>query len=255
MFKIRASQLWQIMGKPKDSGGLTLRQSQDLEELLAKGSKSKRVQELIEKRDRPEGLSTTAKTYCKQWLKEKLFGRRIYFSNKYTRKGIEVEDQSIGILNSLLWESYDKNEEFRENDYMTGTADIVAPNMIRDIKSSWCLDTFPYFEDVLDQKYYYQMQAYMILWDKQRASVDYVLANTPWNLIEKEAYYKARDEAKDFEDVIEEIKHRHIFDDLPDSMRVKSFAVDRDYNLNVRIEEKVKACREYIKELQEDTDG
>ena len=33
-----------------------------------------------------KGLGETGKTYCKKWLKEQLYNRKIEFSNKYTVK-------------------------------------------------------------------------------------------------------------------------------------------------------------------------
>jgi hypothetical protein len=254
-FKIRASQLAKIMGKPRDSGGLTARQEERYQELKNKEKltekQSEELWKLAHKKTAPEGLNSAAKAYVELWYKEQLYGRRKEFSNKYTEKGIGVEDQSIRILSGVELEAFEKNEEYRENKYLTGTPDIVTPNFIRDIKSSWDFSTFPLFETHLKEDYYYQVQAYMILFDKHHAFVDYVLADTPWHLIEREARYIARDNNLDFEDVIEEIKHKHIYDDVPTSLRVKSFPVTRDPNLEKRIEEKVKLCREYIKELEE----
>ena len=271
-FKIRASQLSKIMGKPRDSGGLTDTQAKNLATLEAKEKRTEKQEqtmlELIAKRDKPEGLSAGAKTYVQGCLKEQLYGRRKEISSKYTQKGNEQEDASIHLLNMYLLESYEKNEEYRENTEIgiCGTPDIVAPDLIRDIKTSWDFSTFPLFETSLNQDYYYQAQAYMILFDCNHASVDYCLVNTPDYLIEKEAHSLARDKQISFLEALQHVVPLHIYDeterwnkedfpniktDIPLNLRVKSFSVVRDPKLENRIEQKVKLCREDEKELLE----
>ena len=255
-FKIRASQLSKIMGKPRDSGGLTDTQAKNLATLEAKEKRTEKQEqtmfELIAKRDKPEGLSAGAKTYVQGWLKEQLYGRRKEISSKYTQKGNDQEDASINLLNMYLLESYEKNEEYRESDFMTGTPDIVAPDLIRDIKTSWDFSTFPLFETSLNQDYYYQVQAYMILFDCNYASVDYCLVNTPYELVMREAKNQAYKLNVDIDEIIEEVTRNHNYDDIEDEYkRVKSFPVVRDPKLEKRIEQKVELCREYVKELLE----
>ena len=48
----------------------------------------------------------------------------------------------------------DTNSEYKENDYIRGTCDIIVDNEVYDIKNSWELDTFPMYEKVIpDAKY------------------------------------------------------------------------------------------------------
>ena len=125
-FKIRASALGKIMGAPRNKG------------------------------DKEKGnLSQTAKTYLETWLKEQLYEKRINFSSKYTDKGIEVEDLSIDFLSNIRNTFLAKNEKNFENDFMTGTPDIILKDKIIDIKNSWSFATFPIFENELKNKDYY----------------------------------------------------------------------------------------------------
>ena len=73
-----------------------------------------------------KSLGKTGETYCKSWLKEQLYNRKVEFSSKYTEKGNICEDNSLDFVADYLgYGMLIKNEEYKENDYMTGTADIV----------------------------------------------------------------------------------------------------------------------------------
>jgi len=250
LFKIRASQLHRIMGKPKDSGGLTAKQAETLKDLIAKGSKSKQVQELTEKRDRPEGLSAGAKTYCKEWLRSEKLNRYPEISNKYLEKGNLCENQAIRLLNDVYLESYEKNTVREENEYMTGECDILAKPVIRDTKCSWGVNSFPMFDEKPPSDYVYQIQQYLILYDCSIGYVDFVLVDTPHHLIINEAKRIAFRENRDLDEVIQEQMQKNTYGDIKPELRVKSFEVSRDYELGPRIKEKVQLCRDYIKKLE-----
>ena len=121
-FKCRASALGRIMGGKiglTDTQKTRLKYLVDREELAPSGkckpltaNMVKEKQELEEKskdKELPEG----AKTYCQESLKQELYGQRIEYSNKYTKKGWDVEDESIKYLN----EEYSKNIINFENDF------------------------------------------------------------------------------------------------------------------------------------------
>jgi len=171
-------------------------------------------------------LSKTAQSYCEQWMKEQIYGTRKEIYSKYMEKGIQMEDEAI----SMVETNYEypflfKNEKYFENDFMTGTPDIILPDMIRDTKCSWDCFSFPLFDTELDKGYYWQMQGYMGLTDRPSASVDYCLLNTPEDLDKF---------ALDYSEC--EMKYR-----------VKSFAVEYDADAVQRIYNRVEDCRDYIK--------
>lgn len=206
-------------------------------------------------RNKSETISETTKTYIEEWMIEEMFGVRKEISSKYLDKGLQLEDQAILEYNKLFGVSCIKNDEWFEDDFVTGTPDIIIPelNKIVDIKCSYSPFTFPMFEKELPNKLYmYQLQAYMRLTGCDNAEIAYFLLSTPEDIILREAksiMYKEQ-LGDDFLDVvIEEVREAHNFDHIPICDRVKIFKVDRDDDIINDIEVRVSNCREYIKSL------
>jgi Holliday junction resolvase-like predicted endonuclease len=187
---------------------------------------------MTEPKSKTETLSAGAKTAIEKIAKEFVYGYDSIVSTKYMTKGIECEDQSIELLNSVLFTDYKKNTERRTNDWITGEADIVAPDAILDIKTSWSLDTFPVLAEIGENKtYWWQMQAYMWLWDKPRAEVCYCLIDTPEDLIG----YENRS--------LHQVSH------IAPELRVTRWKIDRDDEAIAKIAPKVEAAREYYQQI------
>jgi len=185
---------------------------------------------MTEPRTKSAVLSDTAKSIVHDLVREQYFGVRQVITSKAMQKGIECEQASIDLLNSVFFESYTKNTERRTNDYITGECDIFTSSMIRDIKTSWSIATFPLFEtDCSD--YEWQMRGYMWLWDVDTAVVDYCLVDTPENLIG----YEQRD--------------LHIVSHIDPAKRVKSFAFERDEAKEQAIICRVEQLREYYDQV------
>lgn len=179
-------------------------------------------------RSKTELLSQTAKTYCETWLKEQVYGRRKEIYNKYLQKGLDMENEAIALVeNHYNYDFLIKNEKFFSNDFLTGTPDLILPDCIRDTKCSWDCFTFPLFDTNLDKGYYWQMQGYMALVERNLAYVDYVLVDTPEELDSNAESYRMIDV----------------------DYRVKSFKVERNDADIKAISERVKLCREYINTL------
>jgi hypothetical protein len=135
-------------------------------------------------RSKSEVLSETAKSYIKQLAKEYYLDYSTELTNKYVKKGIEVENQSIELYNQVFFTSYVKNEERVNKGLLTGECDIIAEDRIIDIKSSWSLDTFPMLaEDINIKDYQAQLDGYMYLYNKPFAEIAYCMVNTPEHLI------------------------------------------------------------------------
>ncbi len=206
-------------------------------------------------KDRNAGnLSATTKTYIESWVKEKMFDRKKQFSNKYTEKGIEVEDESIDFLvqNNFL-ELASKNEKFFENDFLTGTPDIIQPSEIIDVKNSWELFTFPLFETGNTNKGYdWQLQGYMSLTGKQSARLIYLLIDAPEILIEKEVYFATNNKEllqSEYEEIEKGIYKNLTFGDILPKHRVKIFEIKRDEEKIEMIKNRVAQCQAYVDEL------
>lgn len=178
-----------------------------------------------------EALSETAKTLIKDLVKESVFGVRKKITSKAIEKGIRCEDASIDLLNSVLFESYVKHVGRVFNDYITGECDILTDTSVRDIKTSWSIDTFPMFEDDMGNDYEWQMRGYMWLYNRDCAIVDYCLVDTPEDLIGYEQ------------------RELHIVSHINPIHRVRSIAYNRDAQKEQLIIDKVTAAREYYNEL------
>jgi hypothetical protein len=180
------------------------------------------------------GLSEGAKTYLRELAAEEIFGVRFSISSKYLTKGNEVENDSIALLNSVRGTSLVKNAERRNNDYITGECDLYDAENKRghDLKSSWSIQTFPLLaQDAVDKGYEWQMRGYMMLWDAEEWSVDYALVDTPERLIGYEPL------------------ELHLVSHIPERLRLTSWALKRDMELEAKIVEKVKLAREYLTEV------
>lgn len=252
-FKIRSSASNKILG---GTIGLSEAQQETFDKLSAKDnltkiqlSKLQSLQDKIDNPPLPEGL----KTYCKTWLKTEIFGKNKRVYSKYFDKGNVQEEQSISDAAKLLnLGMVFKNEDYFENDFMTGTPDIVLADEIIDMKNSWDETTFPYFDKEIPNKdYYYQLQSYMALTGKRKARLVYFLSDTPEHLIEREARYSAYD--KGFDDVsielLEMFTDKMTYSDIPMEKRIKVFNVEYDEAAIEQIKFRVDVCRKYIKTL------
>lgn len=183
-------------------------------------------------RGKSETLSETTKGYCEDWIKEQVYGVRKSIKSKYLEKGISVEDLAIDYyaeekgLGFVL-----KNEEYFENDFMTGTPDLILQDSVIDMKSSWDCFTFPLFYTEPDKKYVAQLQGYMALTGKKSAKLVYTLQNTPDELV--------WDEPVDYSGIAAKF-------------RIKEFEIDFDPEFIEQVGNRVIECREYIAKIWRD---
>lgn len=189
---------------------------------------------MTEPKSKSDKLSVGAKTAITKMAKEAVYGYDERITSKPMTKGIQCEDQSIELLNSVLFSSHTKNTERKTNEWITGECDIFTGSKIIDIKSSWSLATFPALaEDGENKTYTWQLAAYMWLWNVDSAAIAYCLVSTPEELI-------------GYED-----RHLHIVDHIAPELRVTLLHQERDKTMEARIVEKVEAGREYYRQVIE----
>ena len=235
--------------------GLTEAQESTLNGLLERDkpftdNMEKQYNELLYIHDNPE-LPQGAKTYCQQWLTEQLYNRRNEFYSKACDKGNIVEDDSIAYVGRVLDLFLTKNEEYKEDDYKTGTCDVDTGDLIIDVKNPESCFTFPLYDiDIPTKDYYYQLQGYMSLWNRQQAKLIYTLMDTPDKLLISEANFLARRLECDFQEAFDIVKKQNTYSHLTDELRYKEFNIERDDNVIQEIEERVKMCQKYVNELQ-----
>lgn len=217
IFKCRCSQIGKIMTQPKNKSDL---------------------------------ISKTTQTFLEQWLKELIYKRKKEFSSKYTEKGIQVENSSIEFASEQLgWGMVFKNDQYFENDMLTGTPDIILNDKIIDVKNSWDCFTFPVLDALLEHTdYYWQVQGYMALTGLEMAQVVYVLSDTPEHLVEDEIRRQGWkmgfiDIPIEFED---EIRYKLSYTDIHPKLKIKTFDVPRNQSDIDFIYSQVDKCNLYL---------
>jgi hypothetical protein len=150
------------------------------------------------KKDREAGkLSASAMAEVKKYLLWKRMKRSTSFSNRFTEKGNLNEEEAITLVNKVLYPKLilENNKERESNEYVTGECDlyISRDNVIRDIKNSWDIFTFPIYEEkTLEKNYHDQMQGYLELWDCETGYVDKCLTDTPIGILDSYLFKKYR---------------------------------------------------------------
>lgn len=199
-----------------------------------------------------KGLGQTGKSYCEEWIKEQLYGRKKEFTSKYTEKGLSQEDAAIRFAAEHFgWGEVAKNVRQYENEFMIGTPDIILPGSVEDVKCSWDCFTFPLLDTEPDRNYILQLQCYMELTGLDVAGLVYTLMDTPDNIVESEARkvsYKAGFDELSAE-LYDEVKLSMSYSHLPVEQRVKRFEIKRDGGLIDTIQSRVIECREYIESV------
>ena len=257
-FKIRASACGQIMGLVGRPTEIQLAKIVELEEKMAvkplTDAQTKELNGLIAKRDAPPQLSDGGKTYCQMWLKEQLYNRRKEYSNKYTEKGTICEPAGIEMVaDKMGYGLISKNDKHYEDEFMTGTPDLVLSEIVEDIKNSWSPFTFPLFATELPESdYFYQLQVYMHLTGKKKAAVNYTLIDAPTEIMDAEArrmWYKAGNEGDLPMDAFDEVYAKMTYPDVPMELKFKRFEFEYDESVIKTIQQRVVLCRNYIKTI------
>ncbi len=207
-------------------------------------------------RTKGERLSQTAKSYLLELAIEEKYGIQKEFWSRYTDKGNQVEDEAIKLVGEVLDVGFIyKNEENLTNEYVTGTPDVNTDVLI-DVKSSW--DAFTFFDKVIEEElnnkdYYYQLQGYMWLTDKQEALLCYCLVDTPLQIVEDEIrreHWK-QNLISESDDLRAFVEAKHSYTHIDPLKRVKTHVIKRDEGVIEAIKTRIEECREYYNQIIE----
>lgn len=173
-------------------------------------------------------ISVGGKTYLKEWVMSQIYGQEKQIKSKYIDKGNMQEDAAISFAIKMLDVHFAlKNEKNFEDDFFTGTPDIILNDCIIDIKNSWDCFTFPLLEsEIPNSDYYYQLQVYMHLTGKRKAILCYVLMDVPATNWDAGIIY-----------------------DVPDELRIKTFNIEYDHAVIETLTAKVIEARQFISTL------
>jgi len=210
------------------------------------------------KADKEAGLlSKTAQRHLLDVYISEKYGRRRDIQTRQMKKGIEVEDDSIALLNKYWTKNYAKNQERFTNEFITGHPDILEEGKVVDIKSSYDIWTFlGNLPDKLDNLYYWQLMSYMWLTGATKGHIAYCLSNTPFGIIEQEKRYLLNrmdvisEESPEYIKEANKLEFSMTFDDIDVSERVLIYTVDRNEDDILKIQNRVERAREYLHEIE-----
>ncbi len=214
---------------------------------------------------------------CKRKLisiyREIKYGRYYTHTNKYTEKGVKMEEDGITLYARVRKINLVKNSKRITSDFFSGEPDIVLPKETIDIKCSWSLDTFPHpLTDKPDPAYEYQGLGYMDLTGSEKHTIAYCLVNAPANLVIKAKehlwYNMSCPDDSDQEYMRERIniEKNMIFDavqfkkdnpaydfdckewvfDIPKEERVVEFVIERDEKKIIALKDRITEARDWI---------
>jgi hypothetical protein len=192
---------------------------------------------MTEPKSKSEVLSVGAKTHIRELVAQDIFGVEFEISDKKIEKGNIVEPEIIGLLNRVRGLDLVKNSERRNNGWITGECDLyhAAVREGYDAKAAWSVATFPLcLEDIATAQatlYEWQFRGYMWLWNADRWHGAYGLVDTPEHLCRYEP------------ELMHKVSH------IEEHLRLTTWTVQRDRALEARMIEKVKAARDYYREV------
>ena len=195
------------------------------------------------------------KTHLEELFNAEVYKVRKEISSKYFEKGLFEEESGITLLNQTLYPKsiIVKNKERKANDWIQGEADCIKDGIVYDIKNAW--DKFTFAKAELSHDYTYQLIGYMWLWELDNARLFYCLNNTPEHIIESEArsmFYKGNftsQDSEEYKEAHENLKAKHIHDNLPLEERFKIWDIKRDDAIIEQIKLSITAARNYMNEL------
>jgi hypothetical protein len=203
-------------------------------------------------RGKNAGMGETAKTFARElWIKQK-YNREPFVMTKEMRKGIECEEASLSLYTKVTNQIVTKNEHHFNNEWLTGTPDILLKDEVVDIKTSWDIFTFHNAIDI--KQYEWQLRAYMMLCNKSKATIAYCLVNNPPQQVSDELYrlqfkFDGGEENPEYERAANRLEKLMQYDDIHPTERVKFFSIWRETEKEDLIKARVLEINEYIKTL------
>ena len=202
-------------------------------------------------------LSETAKTCVEnKWLLD-TFGYYEEIQTDDMLKGSLCEQDSMELAQFVL------GGEFRtayganiQNDYITGTPDIVlkSDGIVEDIKTSANLRTF--FNAELSKDYHAQLQGYMELTGMKKARLIYCLLPTPPEILDKEInrigwQYGQNFDNPDYQRRVKQLqKNNDLIDLIEPKKRVKVFEIEYDADFVGKMYTQIEKARIYYLTLK-----
>jgi hypothetical protein len=236
---VRCSSIGRLMARPEAADLDPAFVDDEVRAIIAKTKRSEAEKSLLE-HARRNSLSAGGKTHVRELVREAVYGfEPTDIETRPILKGHEVEGACIELLSRLTGRPLVKNTERRTNGLITGECDVFDAPLRhgRDVKAPYSMQSMPIvLADCFDSGYEWQMRGYEVLWDADTWSVDYVLVDTPDELIGFEP------------------PSLHYVSHIPERLRWTSWVVKRDRTLESLIVDKVTAARRYYREVMNEFD-
>lgn len=253
-------------------------------------TKQSEVDKLLSKQNSEDVLPTGCITHLEDIFRSQFWNRRRLLNNKYLEKGLCVEEDALELLSGIDGEPHWKNDQQFDNAYIQGCPDNIEPEIGRDTKSNYDMDTFDKAE--LTSLYSWQLKGYGWLTGIKNWELCYCLVNTPYHQLktaEKSLYFAMGQPADDEPRWIEamcqlernmifdmaafqkenpgsDLMHGRVFEfpdgstrsiewkyDVPPKMRVKRFMVTLQKEDIAHIKRRVKMCRAWLCQKEKET--
>jgi hypothetical protein len=185
------------------------------------------------------------------------FGIDKFVTSKHIEKGIINEAASLEMVKRVTgWEmDLDKPKKRLVNSWVIGEPDVLDNGYLIDVKNSWDGTTFPWFEtEVPNKTYEYQLQTYMWLSGYTHSFLIYTLTSAPEHMVYKEAEKiaynlhplpkyigKSLDEMLEIGEKL--ARQQLVFDDIPESKRIKTFRIERNETIIEEVKKRVEDAR------------
>lgn len=236
---VRCSSIGRLMAKPENADLDAEYLTAEVMAIIGKTKRSEEEKSVLEA-VRRKSLSAGGKTHVRELVRESVYGYEpAEIETRPILKGRQVEQACIEMLSRLTGRPLVKNTERRTNGLISGECDIFdAPiRHGRDVKAPYSMESMPIvLADCYDSGYEWQMQGYEILWDADTWSVDYLLVDTPEELVGFEP------------------QALHYVSHIPEHLRWTTWTVPRNRALQSLIEDKVLAARRYYREVLNEFD-
>ncbi len=236
---VRCSSIGRLMAEPLNADIHTSFMTAEMASIIAKTKRTDSEKSMLTEA-RNKSLSAGGKTHVRALVRESVYGfEPAEIETRPILKGRAVEDECIKMLARLTGRPLKKNTQRITNGLISGECDLWDEPIRhgRDIKAPYSMATMPIaLVDCYDSDYEWQMRGYSVLWDAASWSVDYVLVDTPEELIGFEP------------------QALHFVSHIPERMRWTSWLVARDRALESLIEDKVLAARRYYREVLNEFD-
>jgi len=201
-------------------------------------------------------MGETAKGYVRDLWRQTEYGYREEVMTDEMLKGHLCEQDSLALVQKVLGGEFRPKNTLRlQNDYITGTPDVILKreDFVEDVKTSYNLRTFS--ESAMTPAYFWQAMGYLWLSGKTKYRLIYCLVPTPDELIteqKKRFYFRFNcDESNpDYVRISDQIDHNNnLISTISAEKRIRVFEFDFEPEKIEMLKDRVGLARQYYKTL------